>query len=270
MGQRAKWLQDERYIRIAGAMLLISPFLNYLSSVALNYNVPDKWALKQLIAGFMMASGFSWLGRVSNFVVGFLMFRGKSSAWVPVLAILGFTIAKNIITFKNDFQTNRFQTVGGLIVNVVLFLLVFESEYRLNKEINNRIKAAQQQRSKNHSAQNSVKQTTQLEKSKAQPLSQAKTQVHVPTQAAANLKAKPQAKEFLVRKGAPIDFDGHGKFAEVFHCTENELWLKVTDHLPSDIHKKEVTLQVPGKKGQIRLKFSRLRDDSTLIFRVIS
>lgn len=266
MAQRAKWLQDERYIRIAGAMLMVSPLLNYLASVAFSFNNYDKWALKQFIAGFMLASGFSWLGRISNFLVGFLMFRGKSSAWVPVLAILGFTIMKNLITFKSDFQTNRVQTIGGLIINAVLFLLVFASEYRINKELNKKIKAVQLQRSKNSVA---VQSSSEKSAGRTETCSDA-TSIPTKSQSQSKLAPKPEAQKFLIRKGAPIDFEGYGKIAEVFHCTENELWLKVTNHLPADLHKKTVTLQDLGKKGQVRLKFSRLRDDSTLIFRVIA
>ncbi|MGZ3781085.1 MAG: hypothetical protein ACXVCY_10600 [Pseudobdellovibrionaceae bacterium] len=310
MDQRAKWLRDERYIRIAGALLMISPFLNYFTSIALSSNLPDKWALKQLMAGFIVASGLSWVGRISNFIVGVLMFRGKSSAWVPVLAILGFTIAKNILTFKSDYQINHIQTVSSLIVNIFLFLLVFESEYRINKEINRRIKEAQLQRSKNAAAK-SIEVSTKtpvlqkIETSKTKvtgtsplhfgstplqplkrksdklverdikpPTAQDKVKKLVKEKTAfvtnqQKLKKNYSKRPFVIRKGTLIDFDSHGKFAKVFYCTENELWLKVIDHLPSDIHKRIVTLQDPGKKGIIRLKFSRLKDD-TLIFRVIA
>ncbi|MGZ3768118.1 MAG: hypothetical protein ACXVCP_10805 [Bdellovibrio sp.] len=274
MGQKAKWLQDERYIRIAGAMLLVSPFLNYFFSVVFNTNVPDKWSMKQLLTGFMIASGFSWFGRISNFIVGFLMFRGKSSAWVPVLAILGFTIAKNIITFKGDFQINKFQTLGGLAINIVLFLLVFESEYRINKEINKRIKDVQLRRNQKLTVSSSLNTQAQIQNNLIKKTSSA-TQIPNLT----NLKPehikqqnppKKIKREITIKKGTVIDFDGFGKFAEVFFCSENELWLKVKEHLPPEIHKKTVVLKVPGQRKGIKLKFSRFNEESTLIFRVIA
>ncbi|MDG0817503.1 hypothetical protein [Bdellovibrio svalbardensis] len=270
MGQKAKWLQDERYIRIAGALLMVSPIMNLLVSVALNSNVVDKWSLKNLFAAFMLASGLAWLGRISNFVVGFLMFRGKNTAWVPVLAILGFTIAKNFITFKQDYQTNHFQAISSLLINILLFLLVFESEYRLNKELNNKLQAARARQG----GANTNPSTTKSPTTKEAPLT---------ASVAANIKKatpldfsyqKPASspapqKSFIIKKRMPIEFAGHGKIAEVIHCTEDELWLKPTNHLPNDIHKKTVTLEDPKQGGKIRLKFSGIRDDSTLVFRLV-
>ena len=87
-------------------LFLINPFLNYLLSVGLNPNIPNK-TFKFIVLGFFSSTGFDWISRVSNFSVGFLMFRGKNSAWVPVLAILGFAIAKNLITFKQYYQLNQ-------------------------------------------------------------------------------------------------------------------------------------------------------------------
>lgn len=246
--KKPKWTRDERFIRIAGALLLVSPLFNYLLSVAWNSNVPDKWAPKQLLAGLMIASGFVWIGRISNIIVGFLMLRGKSSAWIPVLAILGFNIAKNIITFKHDFAINRFQTFMALAINIFMFLLVLQSEYRNNKELNEKLKA------KKTGIKPEIKKETQREELKPEKL----------------VSKKTNKKEFLITKGMPVDFIGHGKFAEVIHCTENELWLKTTDHAPTDIHKRAVTIESPGTKGRIRLKFSGLRDDSTMVFKVLN
>lgn len=250
MGQKASWLKDERCIRIAGALLMISPFLNYIASVAFNSNLVDKWAFKEFVAGFILTNGFTWLGRITNFVVGFLMFRGKSSAWVPVLAVLGFAIAKSIITFKNYIHISTLQTVGSLLINVLLFLLVFESEYRINGELNKKIQAARESRTKGHLVEKTPA-TTPPPISKINP-------------------PAVRSKEFLITKGASIDFEGLGKFAEVIHCTDQELWVKATNHFPEDLHRRPVTLQAPGQRGRVRLKFSSLRDDSILVFRVIA
>lgn len=258
MSQKAGWLKNERYIRIAGFLLMVSPFLNYLASVVFNSNINDKWAFKSLLTGFMLATGFSWLGRISNFIVGFLMFRGKSSAWIPVLAVLGFAIAKNIITFKNDFHISPWQTLVYLLVNVLLFLLVFESEYRINNELNKKLQAAKERHSENSA----------VSKPTAQALLTPLAKTLAP--AAVAPMAEKRSQGFVITKGASIDFEGFGKFAEVIHCTDQELWLKATNHLPADIHKKTVTLKASGKKGQVRLKFSNIREDSVMIFRVIT
>lgn len=254
MGQKAKWLQDERYIRIAGALLMISPIMNLMVSVALNSTIPNKWSLANLYTAFMLASGLAWVGRISNFVVGFLMVRGKSSAWVPVLTILGFSIAKNFITFKQDFQINPYQAVISIIINIGLFLLVFESEYRINKELTRKLQEARARQAAAAAAAVTVPAPKE-----------------VPTELPpANLPPRPvERKSFVIQKNMPIEFDGHGKIAEVIHCTEHELWIKPTNHLPANIHKKTVTLEDPRQPGQVRLKFSGIRDDSTLVFRVV-
>lgn len=278
MSQQKSWLRDERLLRIAGVFLIISPLMNFLISMAtMNANVPNKWALHNLISSFMVATNLSWISRISNVVVGVLMARGKSSAWVPVLAILGFTIAKNFITFRSDFNVNHFQTISSLAVNVLLFLLVFQAEYHANKELDQRLQAARAAK-KNAAGSATVatpasSATTSVAK---QPVKAAKAAS--PTQSAkASEKAQPTIParprlrhvEFVVKRGMPIVFDGHGKIAEVIHCTDQELWLKPTNHLPRDIHKRTVTLQDPTHKGKVRLKFSGVREDSVIVFRLI-
>ncbi len=290
MGQRAKWLQDERYIRIAGALLMVSPLTNYLLSVALNSNTHNKWSLQSLFAGYMLATGFVWFGRISNFIVGFLMFRGKSSAWVPVLAILGFTIAKNLYTFKHDYLVNQAQTIISLLINIALFLLVFESEYRLNRELNLKIQQARAERevlAKKAKEAAVLKSVTQNSPTSMMTASARKdsvdTSIPKATVKAVIEKTPPKAlstapqqkmpakplQDLLIFKGMAIDFLGHGKIAEVLHCTESELWVTPTNHLPRDIHKRTVTLQKPGQVGTIRLRLSGIRENSTLVFRVI-
>ncbi|HEX7673267.1 MAG TPA: hypothetical protein VF412_03800 [Bdellovibrio sp.] len=254
--------------------------MNFLISMAtMNVNVPDKWAPHNLISSFMVATNLSWISRISNVVVGILMARGKSSAWIPVLAILGFTIAKNFITFKYDYGVNHFQTIASLAVNVLLFLLVFQAEYHANKELDQRLQAVRAGK-KNTAAGPHVPTANEATKSKTslttsqQTVSTAqRTQPKVvPTmKVQPTIPAKPRLRhvEFVVKRGMPIVFDGHGKIAEVIHCTDQELWLKPTNHLPRDIHKRTVTLQDPAHKGKVRLKFSGLREDSVIVFRLI-
>lgn len=266
MGQQAKWLRDERYIRIAGFLLMLSPVLNYLVSIAFSSHL--NYTGKEFVMGFFVSSGFVWLGRLSSFIVGYLMFRGKSSAWVPVLAILGFTIAKNIITFKHDFQISQIQTLSSIAINVGLFLLVFESEYRINKELNNKIQAARARRKADgRSDGRAADHTSPQAPSKRVTSSEDKI---ISSKTFSSSKPKSSAKEFMIEKGAAIDFEGYGLFAKVIHCTEKELWVQTIEHLPAEIHKKTVTLQAPGSRSSVQLKFSGVRDDSVVVFRVVS
>lgn len=277
---KSHWNRDERYIRIAGALLMVSPLMNFLMGVALNSIDSDKWTLHKLTASFMMVTGLTWIGRICNLLAGFLMLRGKSSAWIAVLAILGFTIAKNIITFKQDFQTNHLQTIVSFMINLGLFLLVLESEHRANKELDRKVQEARlrQQAARVAGAAPAPAPTpVQTVKPTAAKPATVTATVSKPlpakqtakTQTAAPQKRPAKHVEFVVKRGMPIVFDGHGKIGEVLNCTPNELWLKPTNHLPQDIHKRTVTLQDP-ENHQIRLKFAGLRDDSTLIFRLIS
>ena len=127
MDQQKKWLENENYIRFAGAMLMLSPFMNFLVSMWLNPSVNVNWTINEFIVIFMSVSALNWIGRIASFVVGFLMLRGKNTAWTPVLFILAFMIVKNFLTFKADFQISSMQALGNLGINLFLFYLVYQS-----------------------------------------------------------------------------------------------------------------------------------------------
>jgi len=241
--QRMKWLDDERYIRFAGAMLLVSPFFNFFISVANNQSIPDKWIPSHLWAIFISATLVQWIMRIALVTVGILMVRGKSSAWVPVLAILAFTIIHNIFSFKNDFQISPAQAILSLLTNLFFFTIVFRAEFRLAREEDKKIAAAKAARLKKEA---DTKIVTPLQAKPATPQEPTKLAPRpAVVKEAAPPAPKPRTKpkivrEFIITRGATIEFEGHGQFAEVMHCNENELWLKSTHSPPSEIKNRAV------------------------------
>lgn len=250
MRKRMKWLDDERYIRFAGAMLLISPFFNFFLSVAANNTIPDKWAPYQLWAVFTAATTLQWIMRGLKMVVGFLMFRGKSSAWIPVLAILGVTIVSNFLTFKKDMEISKVQTVLSIVINIILFLIVFRAEFRLNQEFERKLAAAR-----------AAKAATS-----AKPRAVTATSV---VRAAPSTQKKIKTVDFVIPRGSLIDFKGHGHFAKVIRCQGDELWLQSTQDLPKDIQKRSVILDSADRKHSVLLKFNRTQDDQYLVFKMV-
>ncbi|WP_157684741.1 hypothetical protein [Bdellovibrio bacteriovorus] len=262
-----KWLDDERYIRIAGALLLASPFFNFFLSVASNPHIPDKWSPTQLWAIFMAATTVQWILRISKIVVGYLMFRGKSSAWVPVLAILGVTIFLNLYTFKKDIQFSVVQAVLGLVVNIILFSIVFRAEFRLNQEVERKLKAVRAAKAASvDSAPRTVKLTAIATK-KIEQRSETNKATVVPITKKPVRKGR-KVKDFVIARGTVVEFEGFGHFAKVIKCHGDEIWLQGTGELPKDLQSRSLILDSIDRKKSVRLKFNRTQDEQYLVFKI--
>lgn len=284
MGARRKWLDDERYIRIAGALLLASPFFNFFLSVATNPHIPNKWSATQLWTIFMAATTLQWILRISKIVVGYLMFRGKSSAWVPVLAILGVTIFLNLYTFKRDIQVSVAQAVMGLAINIVLFSIVFRAEFRLNQEVERKLKAVRAAKAASASAANASARSAEEKKADVVVLAK----VEKPQTAAAkkmapssepkrgsvvsitskSMRKVRKVKDFVIARGTVVEFEGFGHFAKVIKCHGDEIWLQGTRDLPKDLETRSLILDSIDRKRSVRLKFNRTQDDQYLVFKI--
>lgn len=123
-------LQREKYIRIAGLFLMVSPFFNLGFSIyaALNhYNRSLTYPVfAQIIKNIPLHVWGLW---VPVFVTGLMMFRGRRASWKVVLALLGAFICFNIINFKNDMVLGWFQPTLYLLTNISLFILVYAQEF---------------------------------------------------------------------------------------------------------------------------------------------
>lgn len=267
MSTPKRWLDDERYIRMAGFLLLMSPFANFFVSVAAASASPQSLTLPQLWMAFVNVSAITWIMRVLRVVVGLLMIRGKASAWVPVMAILGFTIAYNLMTFKRDYSVSPMQAVLSLATNVFFFLLVFRAEFRITQEINNKIKAARARKA-------------EAQRASAVPLAPAPEVVIKKTEATKNtnvvvMKPKPPPRkkvvgEIRIPKGAVVAFEGYGAFAKVLFCTANELWLESPQGPPANLQDRAIVLDSKKPKGSIRLRYDRTQEQGVLVFKVVS
>ena len=123
-------LQREKYIRIAGLFLMVSPFFNLTVSIyaalkhynrALNTDV-----LAQILKNIPIHVWALWL---PVFITGFMMFKGRRASWKVVLGLLGVFIGFNIVNFKNDMALGWFQPTLYLLTNISLFALVYSQEF---------------------------------------------------------------------------------------------------------------------------------------------
>lgn len=255
MRNKAKWLQDPRVIRTAGAFLMISPLFNLFVNVYVNPSFTNKWTISHLYAVFMNASTIDWLGRISNFTVGYLMFRGQSSSWMAVLAILAFSISQNLYTFSHYYRLNKFFTVSSLLTNVAFFLLVFEAEYRLNLSIG--------ARTKKQEASPGKPSPPPLQALPNQPTPVRKTSAH-------QVRSTAPRAEFWFTQGSLIEFDGHGRIGQLIDCTEEEIILKTVTHSLPNLEKRTLQLEDVQRGVSVTLRYSGLRGDSLIAFKVVA
>ncbi|MEK2688082.1 hypothetical protein [Bdellovibrio sp. GT3] len=230
-----------RLLRIAGVLLLLSPFLNFFISIAMLPAGPHKWSWAYLSAVLMAATPMQWALRISKIVVGYLMIRAKSSAWLPVLVILAVTIAHNFLTFSKDWRTSSVQTVLSLLMNFTLFGMVLNAEIQVNRELNEKLKAARA--------------------AKAAPPN--------PEPVAPVVALRPEhVVEFAITKGSAIDFEGIGTFAEVVHCAEDEIWIKGITEGPLGITTRPVILESTESGASICLQYQRHDSSDVLVFKI--
>ncbi|WP_413584792.1 hypothetical protein [Bdellovibrio sp. HCB274] len=265
-----------RYLRIAGILLLLSPFLNFFISVAMLPASPSKWTWAYLSAMYLAATPMQWALRISKIVVGYLMFRAKSSAWLPVLVILAVTIAYNFLTFSKDWRTSSTQTVLSLLINFALFGMVLRAEILVNRELNEKLQAAR-------AAKAAAKTTlaamptaatvphTALENAPEQfPKEASVVQLFPDNESPVSSESPPPETivEFAITKGSAIDFEGVGQFAEVVRCQEDEIWIKGLTESPSGLTTRPVILESTESGASICLHYDRHDSDDVLVFKI--
>lgn len=275
MSTPKRWLDDERYIRMAGFLLLLSPFANFFVSVAAASASPQNLTVPQLWVAFINVSAITWVMRVLRVVVGILMIRGKASAWIPVMAILGFTIAYNLMTFKRDYSISPMQAILSIATNVFFFLLVFRAEFRITQEINDRIKAAKEKKAQALKAAAAVAPIQEAVPPKATSISNPVAADKTPEiSKVVPLKTAPKRKkvvgEIRIPKGAIVAFEGHGVFGKVLFCTADELWLESPQGPPTNLQDRAIVLDSKKPKGSIRLRYDRTQDRGVLVFKVVT
>jgi len=127
--QKQSLLQREKYIRIAGIFLLVSPFFNFFFSI---YNAlgPNQKLTGPIFNHVVsQISIFFWIASVVAFATGVLMIKGQRDSWRAVLALLGAFIIVNIVNFKKDWAGGWFQPSINLLTNLSLMVLVYSQEF---------------------------------------------------------------------------------------------------------------------------------------------
>lgn len=257
-------------LRSFGILLMLAPFLNFFVSIAMLPANPNKWTWAYLSAVFLAASPMQWALRTSKVVIGYLMFKGKSSAWLPVLIILVVTIAYNFLTFSRDFRTNSFQAVTSILINFVLFGLVLNAEIKSQKELNAKLaaaRAARAQATPPPPVDTSVSSSNafEAEADNVVPLPIAET---ITTGTHTSTEEPAIELEFQIAKGSQIDFEGHGQFAEVVHCHDDEIWIRGTGVVPVGITSETLILESSENGATVRLQFSRHDSSDVMIFKI--
>lgn len=258
-----------RYLRLVGAILMLTPFINFIVSVAMLPPAPNKWTWAYMSALFFAASPLQWALRASKVVIGYLMLRAKSSAWLPVLVILVVTIAYNFLTFSRDFRTNSFQAVTSILINFVLFGLVLNAEIKSQKELNAKLAAARAAKTAGVAKPQPQIETTSSEPSSTVEAKTVKDNV-IPLMSTEPDETAPEEieVEFQIAKGSQIDFEGFGHFAEVVHCQDDELWIRGTDTTPLGITSRPVILESSENGASVRLHYLRNDGPDIMIFKV--
>ncbi|WP_413575201.1 hypothetical protein ACLVWU_12965 [Bdellovibrio sp. HCB290] len=248
-----------RWLRIAGVFLLLSPFLNFFISVAMLPASPTKWTWAYLSAMFLAATPMQWALRISKLVVGYLMFRAKSSAWLPVLVILAVTIAHNFLTFSKDWRTSSTQTIMSLLINFALFGMVLRAEIQVNRELNEKLQAARAAKAAKPSAQQ-IDESTVVQLFRESEAAE----TGIPSE----ITMSETVAEFAITKGSAIDFEGFGHFAEVVRCEEDEIWIKGLTESPLGLTTRPVILESTENGASICLQYDRHDSDDILVFKI--
>ena len=249
-------------LRGVGALLMLAPFLNFFVSIAMLPASPNKWTWAYLSAVFLAASPMQWALRVSKIVIGYLMFKAKSSAWMPVLIILVVTIAYNFLTFSRDFRTNSFQAVTSILINFILFGLVLSAEIRSQKELNAKLAAARAARAQATPSPQTVA-TVEAEENNVVVLPIAESIAKIESHEEPAIEV-----EFQIAKGSQIDFEGLGQFAEVVHCHDDEIWIRGTGAIPAGITSEPLLLESSENGATVRLQYSRHNGTDVMIFKI--
>jgi len=124
------FLQREKFIRFGGALLLISPFGNFLMSLTPSPQIPDPWSAHGFWLFTQSVTWGTWALYGSSLVVGAQMLKGRRSSWVFVLVVLGWYIIMNGLHFRHEVKVSGlFSPLLQLLTNLGLFALVYTQEF---------------------------------------------------------------------------------------------------------------------------------------------
>jgi hypothetical protein len=125
-----KFLHREKYIRIGGVLLLLSPIFNFLMSFAVTHNTSRGWSFAILWILLRSMTWTSWGLSLSSMIVGATMLKGRRSTWAFVLLVLGFYVIWDCVHFTRDARDSGYiQPILALAINCGLFGLVYLQEF---------------------------------------------------------------------------------------------------------------------------------------------
>ncbi len=131
---KAKLLHQEKFIRFSGVMMIVSPFANFILSIAPVQNVGDKTTLPVI---WRLATSISWSHWAlwgASLLVGLMMLKGRRSSWISVLAILGIFIVFDFWHLKRDMARGMAVPLISIGANIFVFLLVYVQEFRQSSQ----------------------------------------------------------------------------------------------------------------------------------------
>ncbi len=116
-------LERKGVIRLFGAGLLLSPFVNILVKIYVVPVVTNRWSFAFAWKVFEANSFPNKALFIISFTMGALMLRGSSTAWKYVLMLLGCQIVNQLVNFGPNFRASPLFAVFFLI-NVTIFLAI--------------------------------------------------------------------------------------------------------------------------------------------------
>lgn len=127
---KQRLLQREKYIRISGFFLMVSPFFNLIVSIMTALRSSNLSLTQPILIQILKSVPLLvWALWIPIFITGLMMVKGRRTSWSSVLVLLGIFIICNIINFKNDMKFGWIQPTIYLLTNITLFILVYSQEF---------------------------------------------------------------------------------------------------------------------------------------------
>lgn len=126
---KQRLLQREKFIRVAGLLLMLSPFFNLIITIHTALGPNRKLTQLNFFQVLESIPMLVWALWTFALVTGLMMIKVRRASWLAVLGLLGVFIVFNIVNFKKDLAIGWLQPTIYLLTNITLFALVYAQEF---------------------------------------------------------------------------------------------------------------------------------------------
>lgn len=230
-------LQQERNIRIAGLLLMLSPIGNVFFSI-LTFNAENKWTAAFFWQVIQTSSPGHWYLKIACIIVGaWMAATARRSSWLFALIVLGLYIGYGIVNFKSQkLMSGWFPPTLSLLSNIGFFAFIYFVEFQHSGLALEEEKRKRQEKEKPRKVQ---EPTTAVEN----PIS---------------IAAKPQAEEFYFNltnlEGYVLDFEGIGPWGKIEKASAKEIHVRAFEKPPEKVREQAVEI-ILNKNQTLRFRF---------------